>query len=150
MRTHRVLAATKLFLVALVMTLLFVGRTRAQGTADSAYLGKLTLVKQIHWGRSILNPGHYTMIIASSGNPVVVKVQNEDTGESFRVVTVVHEGITAGGNSLILQTKNGQPTVHALSLPEIGMVLIYEPAPKREPVLEAHASQAVPVVLAKK
>jgi len=66
------------------------------------------------------------------------------------VVTAVHNGITTGSNALLLQAKNGQPTVQSLSLPEIGIVLIYEPAPRSEPVLEAHASQAVPVLLAKK
>jgi len=150
MRTHRALAVTKLFLVALVMTLLFAGRTRAQGAADSAYIGELTLTKQIHWGKSVLRPGHYTMIISSSSSPVIVKVQNEDTGESFRVVTVVHEEKTTGSNALLLQTRNGEPTVHSLSLPEIGMVLIYEPTLKHEHVLEARASQALPVLLARK
>jgi hypothetical protein len=150
MRTHRSLAITKMFLLALVMTLLFVGRIRAQGAADSAYLGKFTLAKQIHWGKSVLRPGHYTIAIASSSSPVIVKVQNENTGESFRVVTAVHEEKTTGSNALLLQVKNGQPTVHSLSLPEIGMVLIYEPASRREPVVEAHASQVVPVLVAKK
>jgi len=149
MKTHRALAVTKLFLAASLMTLLFAGTTRAQG-ADAAYLGKFTLANQIQWGKSALRPGNYTMAIVSSSNPVIVKVQNEDTGESFRVVTAVHKEITTGSNALILQAKNGQRTVQSLSLPEIGMVLIYESAPGREPVLEANASQAVPVLLAKK
>lgn len=149
MRTHRALAPTKMFLVALVMTLLLVGRAQAQGT-DMVLLGKFTVSQQIHWGKSVLRPGHYTIIIASSSNPVIVKVQNEDTGESFRVVTGVHEERTKGPNALLLQWKNGQQLVHSLSLPELGMVLIYEPALAYEPVLDAHASQAVPVQLAKK
>ena len=90
------------------------------------------------------------MAIASSGSPVIVKVQNEDTGEAFRVATNVHREKKTGMNALLLQAKNGQPTVHSVSLPEIGMTLIYEPGAKREPVLEARASQTVPVLLAKK
>jgi len=138
-----------MFLVALVITPLFVGSARAQGTADSAYLGKFTLTHQICWGRSLLRPGHYTLTITSSSSPVIVKVQNEDTGESFRVITSVHEEKTSGINGLFLRTKNGQRTVHSLSVPEIGMVLIYEPALAHEPVLETCASQVVPVQLAK-
>ena len=147
--THRAPAATKMFLVALVMTLLVVGRAPAQGT-DTAFLGKFTVSQKISWGKSVLRPGHYAMIIASSSNPVVVKVQNEDTGESFRVVTVVHEEKRMGTNALLLQAKDGQPTVQSLSLPEIGIVLIYEPTLKYKPVLEARAKQVVPVQLAKK
>jgi hypothetical protein len=149
MRTHRALAATKMFRVALVMTFLLVGRAEAQGT-DMAFLGKFTVSQKIHWGKSVLRPGHYTMIIASSGNPVIVKVQNEDTGESFRVVTGVHEERTTGPNALLLQWKNGQQLVHSFSLPELGMVLINKPALAYEAVLDAHASQAVPVQLARK
>ena len=149
MRTHRAVAATKMFLVALGMTLLLFGKAQAQGT-DMVLLGKFTVSQMIHWGKSVLPPGHYTMIIASTSNPVIVKVQNEDTGESFRVVTGVHEERTKGPNALLLQRKNGQQLVHSLSLPELGLVLIYEPAFASEPVLDAHASQAVPVQLAKK
>jgi len=148
MKNLRAIAITKLFVAALVMTLLLVGRAQAQG-ADAVYHGTFTLTQQIHWGKSVLRPGHYTMTIASSGNPVIVKVQNEDTGESFRVVTGVHEERTTGPNALLLQWKNGQQLVHSLSLPELGMVLIYEPALTYEPVLDAYASQAVSVQLAK-
>ena len=149
MRTHRVLAVTKMFLVALVMTPLFVSTARAQGS-DTVYRGTFTLTQQINWGKSVLHPGHYTMTIASIGNPAIVKVQNEDTGEGFRVVTGVREETTAGTSALFLQAKNGRATVHSLSLPQLGIVLIYEPGLTREPVLEAHAGQAVPVLLAKK
>ena len=149
MRTHRALAPTKTFLVALIMTLLLVGRAQAQGT-DMVLLGKFTVSQKIHWGKSVLRPGHYAMIIASTRNPVVVKVQNEDTGESFRVITGVREERSTGSNALLLQWKNGQQLVHSLCLPELGMVLIYEPDLAYEPVIDAHASLAVPVQLAKK
>ena len=150
MQIHRALAVARMFLMALAITPLFVGSARAQGAADSAYIGKFTLTQQIHWGKSVLRPGHYTMAIASSGSPVIVKVQNEDTGEAFRVATNVYREKKTGMNALLLQAKNGQPTVQSVSLPEIGMTLIYEPGAKREPVLEARASQTVPVLLAKK
>lgn len=146
MQSHRVLAVTKMFLLALVMTPLFVSSARAQG-ADTVYRGKFTLTQQINWGKSVLRPGHYTMTIASIGNPAVVKVENEDTGEGFRVVTAAREETTGGANVLFLQAKNGRATVHSLALPQLGVVLIYEPDLAREPVLEAHAGQAVPVVL---
>jgi len=149
MQMHRSLSVARILLVALVITPLFVGSGRAQGTADSAYLGKFTLKQQIRWGKSSLCPGHYTLTITSSSSPVIVKVQNEDTGESFRVMTSIREEKTSGVNGLFLQAKNGQRTVHSLSVPEIGMVLIYEPALAHRPVLETHASQIVPVQLAK-
>ena len=149
MNIQRTLAVAKMCVVALLTTVLLVGRAQAQGT-NTAFLGKFTVGQTISWGKSVLRPGHYTIIIASSSNPVVVRVQNDDNGESFRVVTGVHEERTTGPNALFLQWKNGQQLVQTLSLPEVGMVLIYEPAFAPERLLDAHASQAVPVRLAKK
>jgi hypothetical protein len=149
MKNLRAIAISKLFLAALVMTVVFVGRAQAQGT-DTVYRGTFTLTQQIHWGKSVLRPGHYTMTMASIGNPAIVKVQNEDSGEAFRVVTAVREETTAGTSALFLQAKDGRATVHSLSLPQLGIVLIYEPTLAREPVLEARARQTVPVLLAKK
>jgi len=149
MKNLRAIAITKLFLLALVMALLSISRAQAQGT-DTVYRGTFALTQQIHWGKSALRPGHYTMTIASTGNPAIVKVQNEDTGEAFQVVTSVREETTAGTNALLLQAENGQPTVYSLSLPQLGMVLIYEPARVHERGLEARARQAVPVLLAKR
>jgi hypothetical protein len=149
MRNLRAIAITKLFLAALAMTLVFAGRAQAQG-ADTVYRGTFTLTQQIHWGRSVLRPGHYTMTMASIGSPAIVKIQNEDTGEGFRVVTAVREETTAGTSALFLQAKNGRASVYSLSLPQLGIVLIYEPTLAREPVLEARAGMTVPVLLAKK
>ena len=149
MKNLRAIAISKLFVAALVMTVVFVGRAQAQGT-DTVYRGTFTLTQQIHWGKSVLRPGHYTMTMTSIGNPAIVKVQNEDSGEAFRVVTAVREETTAGTSALFLQAKDGRATVHSLSLPQLGIVLIYEPTLAREPVLEARARQTVPVLLAKK
>jgi len=149
MRNLQAVSIAKLFVAVLVLTLLFLGRAQGQGT-DTVYRGTFTLAQQIHWGKSVLPPGHYTITIASIGNPAVVKVQNEDTGEGFRVVTGVHENRTSGIDQLLLEAKNGHQTVQSLSLPHLGMVLIYEPVAVREPVLEARAGQTIPVLLAKR
>jgi hypothetical protein len=149
MENLRAIAMTKLFVTALVMTLLLVGRAQAQGV-DTVYRGTFTLTQPIHWGESVLRPGQYTMTIASIGNPAIVKVQNEDSGEAFLVVTTVREETTAGTSALFLQVKDGRVAVHSLSLPQLGIVLIYKPALAREPVLEARASQTVPVLVARK
>jgi|SRR5215472_497599 len=143
MNIQRTLVVTKMCLVALVMTLFWVGRAQAQGT-NTALLGKFTVSQKIRWGRSVLRPGRYTMIVASTGSPVVVKVQNDDTGESFRVVTGVHEERTTGPNALLLQGKNGEQLVHSLSLPEVGMVLIYDVHPRTGSRCACEPSRARP------
>ena len=65
-------------------------------------------------------------------------------------VTAVREETTAGTSEPFLQAKNGRASVYFLSLPQLSIVLIYEPTLAREPVLEVRASQTVPVLLAKK
>jgi len=131
-------------LVTLVMTLVLVGRAQPQGT-DLVYRGTFTLTQRIHWGKSILRPGHYTITMASKGLPVIVKIQNEDTKEAFRVMAGAYDERVTGIHALLLQVKNGQLSVQSLSLSQIGMVLIYEPALARDSVLDAHAAQVVPI-----
>jgi hypothetical protein len=45
----------KMCLVALVMTLLWVGKAQAQGT-NTAFLGRFTVSQQIRGGKSVLRP----------------------------------------------------------------------------------------------
>jgi len=49
-----------------------------------------------------------------------------------------------------LKEKEGQLCVHSLVLAGLKTVLVYDPVLARESVLEARASQAVPVMWAEK
>ena len=150
MQGNRKLTETTLLAAALLTSLFFVGTARAQG--PPAYIGKFTLTDQIHWGKSVLQPGNYTITIKSLSIPTIALVTKVD-GDAFTyVMSGARNGNTNGVNALLIKEKDGQLTVHSLALADLGMVLIYEPALAHErPVIqEARSARAVAVTSAKK
>ena len=142
------MAGTALLMAALLTSLFFVGNAGAQ--APPAYVGTFTLRNQIHWGKSVLQPGNYTITIKSSGNPSIASIRNADGDAVTFVMSGARSGNTNGMNALFMKEKDGQLRVHSLALADLGMVLIYDPSLTRETVQEARVSQMVPVMWAKK
>jgi len=149
MRTNPGFTGIKMLLAALVLSLLFVGTARAQGDL-TVYFGKFTLAQEVQWGKSVLQPGDYTITIKSTAFPVIALVQKVDGHAAIRVMSGARDDKTNGVNALLIKEKDGQPTVHSLSLAQLGMVLVYDPSLAQEPVQEARVSQSVPVLSAKK
>jgi hypothetical protein len=136
-------------LAALVMSLLCVGTIQAQ-TDLPVCRGEFTLSYQVHWGKSVLQPGDYTITIQSFGTPNIAKISKSDGSGGIMVVARVHGEPRRGVNALLVKDKDGQLTVHSLSLTNLKMVLIYDPSLARESVQEARVNRTVPVVWAKR
>ena len=149
MRTNQILTGIKMMLATLVLSLLFVGTARAQGDL-TVYFGKFTLTQQVQWGKSVLPPGNYTITIKSTTLPVIALVQKDDGHAAIRVMSGVRDVKTNGVNALLVKEKDGQPTVHSLSLAQLGMVLVYDPSLAHETVQEARVNRSVPVLWARK
>ena len=136
-------------LAALLTSLFFAGTARAQGQSP-AYVGKFVLTQQIHWGKTVLQPGKYTVSFNSTVAPIIGTIRTVAGDGVSIVMSQARTGNKNGVNALLIKEKDGQPTVHSLALAELGMVLIYDPSLARETVQEARVSQAVPVMWAKK
>jgi hypothetical protein len=147
MRANQRVARIGMLLTSLVVSLLCIGTAQAE---LSVYRGKFTLPYQVYWGKSVLEPGDYTITILSTRIPIVASIHKADGSGGILVVTGVHGQPTNGVNALLLKDKGGQLTVHSLSLANLGMVLIYDPSLARESVQEARVSRTVPVMWAKK
>jgi len=142
------MAGTALLMAALLTSLFFVGNAGAQ--APPAYVGTFTLTNQIHWGKSVLQPGNYTITMKSVGNPIIALVRKADGDAVTYVMSRARSENTSGVNALLIKEKDGQLRVHSLALADLGMVLIYDPSLARETVQEARVSQTIPVMWAKK
>ena len=138
-----------LTLAALLTSLFFVGTARAQGQSP-AYVGKFTLTNQIHWGKSVLQPGNYTITFKSTGTPIIASIYNVDGNAVTFVMSGARSVNTNGMNALLIKEKDGQLRVHSLALADLGMILIYDPSLARETVQEARVSKTIPVTWAKK
>jgi hypothetical protein len=142
------MAGTAMLVATLLTSLFFVGTAPAQIRA--AYVGKFTLTSQVHWGKSVLQPGNYTITIVSNAVPTIARIRNGDGDAVIYVTSGARSGNTNGVNALLMKEKDGQLRVHSLAVADLGMVLIYDPTLARETVQEARVSQTVPVMWAKK
>ena len=139
----------KMLFAALLVSLFFVGISQAQGDLP-AYVGKFTLTDQIHWDKSVLQPGDYTITIGSTSMPIIALIRNGEGRPVARLLSGVRSGNPSVVNALLLKEKDGQFWVHSLALADLRMVLIYDPTLARETVQEARVNKTVPVTWAKK
>jgi hypothetical protein len=148
MARNQRIARTALVVASLLTSVFSVGTARAQG--PPAYAGTFTLTNQIHWGKTALQPGTYTIIIKSTADPVIASIRNAEGDAVCFVMSRYRSEKTNGVNALLIKEKEGQLKVHSLALADLGIVLIYDPGLPREAVQEARASHSVPVIWAKK
>jgi len=138
-----------LAVAALLTSLFFAGTARAQGQSP-AYVGKFTLTQQIHWGKTVLQPGKYKVTINSTVAPIIGTIRTVAGDGVSIVMSQARTGNKDSVNGLLIKEKDGQPTVHSLAIADLGVVLIYDPTLARETVQEARVSQTIPVTWAKK
>jgi hypothetical protein len=134
--------------VALGLSFFVVGMASAQEVP--AFTGKFTLANQVEWGKAVLLPGDYTMVIGSQNGTTFALVRDSKGRAIGRFINWIDSGTTSAQNALLIKEKGGQLHVYCLALASLGRVLVYDPALAREAVLEARASQTVPVMLAKR
>jgi len=149
MARNQRIVRTALLGTVLLVSLFSIGPARTQGQSP-AYVGTFTTTSQILWGKTVLQPGSYTITIKSTGSPIVASIRNAKGDAVTHVVSGAHTGKTNGVNALLIKEKNGQLEVHSLALADLEMVLIYDPGLAREAVREARASKSIPVTWAKK
>jgi hypothetical protein len=143
------LAVSKVLFAALSISLIVVGIAQAQIDIP-VFTGKFTLTNQVQWGKTVLQPGNYTITIGSSSTPTFALLRDDKGRPVARFISGIDGGKTSAGNALLIREKGGQLCVYSLALASLGRVLVYDPALAREAVLEARAPQTVPVMFAKR
>lgn len=149
MRRKPGVVRTTLVVLGLLAVLSLTATAPAQ-MGPARYVGRFTLQSSVHWGRSILQPGTYTVTIWSKEAPVIALISDSQG----RAVTFVTSGTrsrrTDGLNALLIREKDGQLRVSSLALADLGIDVIYDRASTQERPQEAHVSQTVPVLWATK
>ena len=148
MKKIRVLAFGKLLLAALGISLIVVGIAHAQ-LGVPTFTGKFRLINPVLWGKTVLQPGDYTVTIESISSPTAALIRDGSGRPIARFITGIDAGKTSAGNALLIREKGGQLLVYALAIPSLGKVLVYDRALAQEEVMEARGPRTVPVVLAK-
>jgi hypothetical protein len=136
-------------LAALLMSLFLIAISQAQ-TDLAVFTGGFTLTNQVVWGKTILQPGDYTITIGSSSMPTLALVMDSKGRPVARFVSRFDSGQRSAGNALLIREKDGQLRVYSLALRSLGKVLVYDPVLARDAATEARAIQTVSVMVAKR
>ncbi|HXZ39787.1 MAG TPA: hypothetical protein VEG68_03535 [Terriglobales bacterium] len=143
------LAASKMLFAALSISLIVVGIAQAQVDIP-VFTGTFTLTDQVQWGKTVLQPGNYTITVGSDSVATLVLVRDSKGQPVARLMSGIDDGKTSVRNALLIREKGGQLHVYGLALASLGRVLVYDPVLAREAMLDARVPQTVPVMLAKK
>jgi hypothetical protein len=137
--------------MVLFASFFFATAAQAQGLRP-AYVGKFTLPYEVHWGKSVLPPGDYSITIKSTGTPMIALIRSASGNAFTYVMNGSVDTDPKGMNALLIKEQGGQRIVHSLALNDLGVVLIYEPSLAHEKPLvqEARNARAVPVTSANK
>ena len=132
---------------ALGISFICMGIAKAQ-TEFPIFTGKFNLASQVQWGDTVLQPGDYTITIASASNPTVLITDRK--GRSLGFVKGIDEGKTSARNTLLLKEKGGHLCVYSLELASLRTTFVYDRGLARETAPEASAPKTVEVVVAKR
>ena len=116
--------------------------------ADPNYIGKFTLPYEVHWGRSVLPAGDYTVMM-DRFEPAT-KIHSAD-GKNWFVLNTTTDDAVKGGAFLLLTSDGSRRTVRYLNAPFLGKVLIYSPLTKseQEAIARRNGSETIVAVAAK-
>lgn len=141
--------AVRMMFAALCASLVLLSVSQAHA-GTSAFVGTFTLTQPTQWGGAVLAPGSYTISIGSNTTPTIALITDSKGRAVAQVMSGIDSGNTSTRNALFVKEKGGHLHVYSLQLASLKRVLIYDPALAREAILEAHAPQTVPVMLAKR
>ena len=134
------------FTVAMLAACALAGAANAQ---PPTFTGKFTLPYEVHWGKTVLPAGDYSITMDRLDSAAIVR---SASGKARFITGFPTSGDTRKGGCFLYVTSNGgQRTVRYLNAPMLGKVLIYAPISKTEREEIARGDgQALPVVVAAK
>jgi hypothetical protein len=144
-KTMRHAIQVKLFAVVLLATFAFAAAANAETIA-----AKFTLPFEVHWGKTVLPAGVYTISMDSLANVALIRAAS---GKTFGFTPIPIKAKSDNGRSaLYVMVRGNERRVRSLNLPARGISLIYPPATsaEREMLAKADQVQAVPVITAGK
>ncbi|MGD0955933.1 MAG: hypothetical protein ABR953_03790 [Candidatus Acidiferrales bacterium] len=118
--------------------------------ADSLFEGKFTLTNEVHWGKAVLGPGAYTLVLNQSPRTIIVR---DASGKA-----VAQEPVQPGYNTdnddsqLLITVRGNQRAVYSVRLAGLGEVFqeAHPFAESGRAAEEARNAEAIPVEVAKK
>jgi len=146
-RIMRHITKATIFAAALLAVCFSASTANAQG-----FKGKFTLPYEVRWGRAVLAPGDYQLTFTHDPAGDMIDIQDAKSLRSVALEQINdRQDSTEGASALLIRTEGKQRVVYSLRIVELGEAFVYEHPPANgRAVEEAHQTQTVPVLVAKK
>ena len=144
-KTMRHAIGVRLFAVVLLAICAFAAAANAQ-----TIVAQFTLPYEVHWGKSVLPAGKYSISMASLSDVAIVQSANAKI--SFFTPIPYRAFSDKGPTALFVMVRGNERSVRSLNLPLRRISLIYRPTTsgEREMLAKADQVEAVPVITAGK
>jgi hypothetical protein len=135
---------------AVLITCLVALGANAQFGGPSMFVGKFTLPYEVHWGKTVLPAGSYSIRMESHRSPAILRSASGKI--SAFVPTPIVSDSEKGDTRLTVMLRGNERRVQSVNLPELGELLIYEPLTKaeHEELAKAHQEQTLSITAARK
>jgi hypothetical protein len=116
--------------------------------AQSVFQGNFTLPYEVRWGKAVLPPGDYQLLLTNNQTVLVIRDAKTYRHVAFEPINI-RASSTSGNSALLIGARGKQRVVHSVRIAELGEVFIYDPALARaRGVEEARTTSPIPVLLA--
>jgi hypothetical protein len=108
-----------------------------------------TLPYEVHWNKTVLPAGEYTMKFKSAGGTAFIRSTHGTRSYVITLPTVDQSNEENAG--LQVTSAAGQHMVRAMNLPQLGVRIVFNPIPKseREELAKAGQIESLPVTAQK-
>ena len=135
-------------LLGIVLAACFLAAT-AQG--DTLYRGTFTLANPVHWGKAVLPPGNYVLMIDGTGQ--LMTIENANNGATLvREFAHIGSADPNGNGKLRVAVRGHDRTVYSVVLAGMGEVFHTKGGLTRaeKEAADSENLQAIPITVAEK
>lgn len=136
--------------VKAAMLVALVGAVADTASAQD-FKGSFRLSHEVHWGKSTLPPGRYTITIEDFTRPAVIRSASGDIAV-LAMARYVDDAVKSLPTGLLIAKRENERFVGALNWPGRGRAFVYEPLPdvNLRQLAKAEHTEAVPVRVAER
>jgi len=149
----RISTSSKLIL-GVVMAICFVAASANGQSRVSNFKGTFVLTNDVHWGKALLRPGTYSLIVdPNDAMTERICVYDVSTGKMvFGENAAINFNSTAANSEIVIATRGNQRAVESVQLAGMGEVLreSHPFATSESGAEEAHNTEAISIETARK
>jgi hypothetical protein len=135
------------FLKVGVAATIAAGLSVGSASAQPLVKGTFTLPYEVHWGKALLPPGHYSITIDDARRPALVSSTLTGQGRAVVLARAVGDALKGQPSALLITKTESARVVRSFNWSEGNQNFIYRALDRTEPAEAASAAEPVAVAI---